>query len=739
MANNFKQLPVEAMQNGLAKPIARVAIEPNEISEKTGIRFTSLRDDLDDLDAALITGASGKQLAFVRHKNQPKTGTDILINEHSEDPTADLIESIDILKIAPEDVVWTHPEVDRRRLESTAVPTFDLKSLKKETATENRYERRLARLLLEGQQVDLIKEVVEQAVANIRSSSRSFVIYGEPQSGKTEMMIALTAKLLDIGFKIIVVLLNDSVQLLGQNLERFQRSGLSPSPKKFSEVLPPEVTIGDHQWVIFCKKNSKDLGKLLEKLENHPNRVVIDDEADYATPNSKINQQEKSKINELTEELIGSGGTYIGVTATPARLDLNRTHQNENECWIDFPPHSNYTGQELFFPISLGDRSYQLTFLPEGGDDPRHLRSALFRFMVNVAYLNKFVNDPEKNYSILVHTSGKKADHSVDYKHVVKTFEALKDESNANHEIYFKEIWNIAFNRYPEHASEVTKYIITTVERNNVVVMNSDREVNAADNRTATDPTAPFTVIIGGNIVSRGVTFRNLLAMFFTRDVKHRMQQDTYIQRARMFGSRGDYLKYFELTIPKHLYLDWQRCFIFHRLSLASRKQNKRSPVWLDGARITAVAPSSIDKTNVLVDKGEMSFSLFNYNESALKDVIERNVKPIQKIKALRELVGEESLPTYLISYIENFCPDGDKSVAVHPPMSIAGYTAKAGETDTATITRTKGFIGTNQMEMSKYPDTIHHINIFYNDIGKARVFYKYNGSVRFLKTAKAA
>jgi len=74
--------------------------------------------------------------------------------------------------------------------------------------------------------------------------------------------------------------------------------------------------------------------------------------------------------------------------------------------------------------------------------------------------------------------------------------------------------------------------------------------------------------------------------MFFTRDVKHKLQQDTYIQRARMFGSRGNYLKYFELTIPKNLYLDWQTCFIFHRLSLEARKQNKTSPVWLDAAGI---------------------------------------------------------------------------------------------------------------------------------------------------------
>jgi len=580
--------------------------------------------------------------------------------------------------------------------------------------------------------------VVSEAVANIKGDQKSFVIYGEPQSGKTEMMIALTAKLLDHGFRIVIVLLNDSVQLLGQNLERFQRSGLSPSPKKFSEVLPAEVKIGDHQWMIFCKKNSQDLQKLLEKLAGVASkRVVIDDEADYATPNSKVNQQKKTKINELTGQLIGAEGTYIGVTATPARLDLNKTHDNQNEHWIDFPPHSNYTGQDKFFPVPAENLPYRLTLLPDAGDNPKYLREALFCFMVNVGYLNTKVNDKEKNYSLLIHTSGNKADHSVDYKQIVKVFEVLRDDSNAKHEAYYKRIWEIANARYLGHADELTKYVITNGDRNNLVVMNSDKEVNSASNRTATDPTAPFTVVIGGNIVSRGVTFNNLLSMFFTRDVKHKLQQDTYIQRARMFGSRMDYLRYFELIIPKSLFLDWQKCFIFHRLSLEARKQNKHSPVWLDGERITAVASASIDKTTVQVDRGEMSFELFDFKatKTAIDGIVAQASPSLQRLKALAQLVGRDSLPEYLISYIESFCPAGDSSIAVHAPRSIAGYTEKTGEVDKATITRSKGFIGDREMEVGKYPNAVHHINVLFNEAGKARVFYRYRGSVRFLKT----
>lgn len=614
---------------------------------------------------------------------------------------------------------------------------FNLEDLKSETVHNNRYERRLTKLTSSGQETERIKIVVENAVSNLKNNQRSFVIYGEPQSGKTEMMIALTSKLLDEGYKVIVALLNDSVQLLGQNLERFQRSGLSPSPKKFSEILSPEIHVGDQQWVIFCKKNASDLQKLILKLNGKHQCVVIDDEADYATPNSKINKKERSKINELTGKLIGKEGIYIGVTATPARLDLNKTHENQNEHWIDFPPHSNYTGQDIFFPVDLVNLPYKLTFLPDAGDDPKHLREALFSFMVNVGYLNTEVNEQDKNYSFLIHTSGKKADHSVDYKQIVKIFQALINENNSNHTGYLQRIWEVAKDRYPGHENKITKYAIENSDRNNLVVMNSDKEVNAADNRTATDPTAPFTIVIGGNIVSRGVTFNNLLSMFFTRDVKHKLQQDTYIQRARMFGSRNNYLKYFELIIPYSLYLDWQKCFIFHRLSLEARKQNKKSPVWLDGERISAVSSASIDHATVVVDRGEMSFELFDINHDRINGIVEKATSSISKIRELSGLLGEKHLPGYLISYIESFCPAGDPSIAVHSPKSIKGYENKKGEVDKSTITRSRGFIGNRELEVDKFPDAIHHINILFNEQNKARIFYKYEGNIRFLKTSR--
>jgi DNA replication protein DnaC len=76
----------------------------------------------------------------------------------------------------------------------------DIEKFKKKAALRDRYSRQLARLRSQRIQIDCIESAVKNAVANLaKTKTSSLVIYGEPQSGKTEMMICLTAKLLDEG------------------------------------------------------------------------------------------------------------------------------------------------------------------------------------------------------------------------------------------------------------------------------------------------------------------------------------------------------------------------------------------------------------------------------------------------------------------------------------------------------------------------------------------------------------
>jgi hypothetical protein len=250
----------------------------------------------------------------------------------------------------------------------------------------NQYRDRIKLLNSRDLTTTEIELTVEGAIKNLKNGAKSFVVFGEPQSGKTEMMIALNARLLDEGYDVIINLLTDSVDLLQQSLSRFGSANLSPSPKEFKELPADAKKLVGKQWIIFSKKNAKDLEKLSESLRFMKTLIVIDDEADYASPNAKVNQAERTRINELIYNLLGNRGQYIGVTATPARLDLNNTFDNATEDWINFKPHAAYVGQEFFFPQQGEGLQYKLfLFSADEGDERKEIRRAVLNFLCGVA------------------------------------------------------------------------------------------------------------------------------------------------------------------------------------------------------------------------------------------------------------------------------------------------------------------------------------------------------------------
>src|ERR1041385_2497265 len=124
---------------------------------------------------------------------------------------------------------------------------------------KNQYQKQLARLKNDRIKTDKIEAAAKEAMRNLpRASTGSLVIYGDPQSGKTEMMICLTARLLDAGHRIIVHLMNDSVDLLAQNLDRFRLAALAPAPRNAGELAGSALLAGQSA-ILFCKKNTNNL------------------------------------------------------------------------------------------------------------------------------------------------------------------------------------------------------------------------------------------------------------------------------------------------------------------------------------------------------------------------------------------------------------------------------------------------------------------------------------------------
>ena len=601
------------------------------------------------------------------------------------------------------------------------------------------YADRIKSLQASGLKTTEIEKTVEEAIASFNSENQdSFVIFGEPQSGKTEMMIALNARLLDEGCDVIINLLNDSVDLLNQSLSRFQLAGLNPSPKQFSD-LPTDVrSMKGKRWVIFAKKNARDLAKLKESLRFVKRLVVIDDEADYASPNAKVNKaNERTKINQLIHDLIKNRGRYIGVTATPARLDLNNTFDNDTEKWVNFAPHKAYVGQDFFFPAD-GKVDYQLfPFAADEGNERTKLREAIFHFLCGVAQQHQKGN--KENFTMVVHTSGKKIEHTEDIAVIEDVVNTLSSSSSTKFESYTRMLEKVAKGYTSGNPDDVVEFVLRRINQNQIVTVNSDKKGSNSVS-SLLKPTSLFSFGAGGNIISRGITFDNLLSMYFTRAVKGKFTQDTYIQRARMFGSRQAYKKSFQLWIPTPLLENWSKCFFFHKLAVEAIRAGKGAPVWLSDHKTAPTAAASIDRSSVDFEYGEMSFGQFDYDEPEYLN-FEKTIASATDDKLIRELgkwLGEDCFPAYVRSFILNDIRAKKQRVCFHKPSQF-GKRAKTYTTaEIRNIRREKGIFSTNEFARGSVPEARHHLKIFFNKYGKARLLYKINGTtVRFIQNRK--
>ena len=590
-----------------------------------------------------------------------------------------------------------------------------------------------------GMETSIIEEGVLKAEDAIKRNVKSFVIYGEPQSGKTEVMIALTCKLVDMGFKTIFVVMNDNSELETQNFYRFQQSQqLNPSPRRDFELhqLEKSQLKQDKQRIIFCRKNSVNLQKLIENCRYMTKRIIIDDEADFASVDTKINKPgEASTINKWLQKLgkLDEDGHYIGVTATPGRLDLNNTFRNNANEWIYLNSHKKYVGRSFFFPVGEEKSKYNLQLLPDEGDQPKYLREAILRFLLRSTHLNlSNVNQTPKCFSMLIHTAGKMNDHLEDKKIVDKTIELLSDPSDKGYKL-LENLVDEAKKLYPDNSyrEKVIPYILKNIERSQVVVINSKND--RANVERACKPNVLFTFAIGGNIVSRGLTFENLLSFFFSRSVKGKLQQNTYIQRARMFGTRP-YVEDFELTIPHSLYENWADCFQDHELSVRLGKAGNL--VHIERSTNRASDKASIDKSNIVIGRGEREIGeIFELKEEFEQFLINAkgSVIDIMEEAYRRNFITEKHFAKEILEFIKETSKNliNDATFVFLQPrgadkpeiQNIGNYKSDGNQ---ETITRASGGIIHGMInKRDSYKDKIHFVLPIKNDLGQARFLYR--------------
>lgn len=435
------------------------------------------------------------------------------------------------------------------------------------------------------------KVVAHLACPYVRNLAKRGLVVGYVQSGKTANYTAVMAKAADAGYRLFIVLSGMHNNLRRQTQVRLINDlgneywhRWTSADADFGDAEPgAAVLIGGVPSMAVVKKNQSRLSSLIEWLDNIPIDIrrrspilLLDDEADQATPNSARALDQMTKINELVRALWSKipSGTYIGYTATPfANIFMNPDDEEElypADFILDLPRPDAYYGAERVFgrePINDADepdpgldmvrevpdaeagnlrppsaKQDRLTFDPEV---PQSLVDAVVWFVVATAIRHARGQEGEHS-SMLVHTT-----HYVQPHFAMKArLDDLLNEFELRVDGDDTAIFLAAYQKEGTRAASeatlplppwnaVEEHLAAVLEKIRVVVDNGYSDDRLDYGRTEKGTAVVETVIaVGGGTLSRGLTLEGLVVSYFTRTSN---TYDTLLQMGRWFGYRPGY------------------------------------------------------------------------------------------------------------------------------------------------------------------------------------------------------
>lgn len=450
--------------------------------------------------------------------------------------------------------------------------------------------------------VDGFMEKLSQTEPKI---AQNVLLLGNVQSGKTAQVLGVLSALADDGdHKVFLYLTTDSVDLQDQTVKRAKANlknfiVLSEADdRSFMEVMKAENPI-----LVVIKKNARVLKRWRNlfasqsSLKGYP-LVIVDDEADAASLNTNSDKPAKdaSTINKLLNDIRNSccQSLFIQLTATPQSLLLQHEESDWQPEFIHFfEAGEKYIGGNFVFS---DPPSYIVRFIDselddmkdESGEIAEGAKQALLSFLITCA---EFALCDKANCNFALHPSYKIQDHQAFSKKIQAFLNDLVQAVNNGEDLAgsFKESYLDLQKTKPDihHFDEIYEKLTALLENKQIstLVVNSQTE-------TDFDLEKGFNIIIGGNVIGRGLTIPKLQTVYYSRTAK-KPNADTFWQHSRIFGYDRD-KSLLRLYIPFDVY------YFFVQLNQANNLiigQAKNS-----GGNIQVIYPKNINPTrkNVL-------------------------------------------------------------------------------------------------------------------------------------------
>ena len=443
--------------------------------------------------------------------------------------------------------------------------------------------------------------------ADEEAAARGLVV-GDVQSGKTNHMASVAAKAVDAGYNLVIILagVTDALRTQTQrrmNKDLFVYSRADPLSAKKLRLCHPWSRLAQHdepaaagevkidssaaerdlsgeEWVLaVTKKNkstidrlTKTLGRVSAEVRARSRVLLIDDEADSASPHApKHRDADPAGINKSIRRLLARfpHHCYLGYTATPYAVLLANPDDAQGFYPRDFvvalPQSPAYFGMARIFGAADDPRAdgglgwAQVAVDPEDMDRfrtgevqlPEGLRDAMRYFLCATA-ARAVRGQGDSSSSMLVHLSHKRVDHGAQVRVVDQELGRIRAALDARCETELaalQQVWTREMKRLgdwrdgpyqPVGFDLLVPHLTEVAAACRVCKENSDtpQEAKLRYYDDTGNPVREVAIAIGGNVLSRGLTIEGLVVSYFGRRIE---LYDALSQAGRWFGYRNGY------------------------------------------------------------------------------------------------------------------------------------------------------------------------------------------------------
>ena len=424
------------------------------------------------------------------------------------------------------------------------------------------------------------------------------LVVGYVQSGKTANFTAVAARAADVGYRLIIVLSGIHDSLRNQTQRRLDRElvdigvnwiSLTDATSDFQEPTIADgfgaagtVLIVAKKITPILERLNRWLGKLAGRLDDVP-LLLIDDEADQASINTRGNRQDASvddeapvesdspsRTNGLIRDILrhATRATYIAYTATPFANILinpeawdNRVGEDlfPKDFVVQLPRPDGYTGTEELFGVTAQHRNVLRVVddndvralkprrrrrdeprLVHGPlDVPQSLADALLSFAV-VGAIRLVRGLAGRPHTMLVHVSQVQKEQirigaAIDDQ-IGAWFQLDQTEPGVLRRMLVSALNDLGEIELPDGVS--ADAVLDGARQNlaglKVVVLNS----STGEELEYEEHPDRQLVAVGGNRLSRGLTLEGLTIAYFLRTTT---MADALLQMARWYGFRTGY------------------------------------------------------------------------------------------------------------------------------------------------------------------------------------------------------